>query len=279
MRVIVNKQKPIALILDLKPASRVLEFTQGGRNFLKWNSKLGGECDYAKRIVHVMFSGNIKRRLAEFLAVPINAKNRAKVLQLDIDPMVMGILRKSVRDSSVSFRTQSNGVGIVNVVEHCSARLIDEFPKDFFNRSQIGIKIEVLFLDIQNEGVLGMKAAQGAIAFVPFGNKIFAAPIPMRVRSEKRNFGADIMRRMESAFAQHVCGHCRGSGFAVHSGDNNPALCAHDCSQGFRATHDRFTGIAPAYQNWIVRSDCGRKNDKLGGIRVLRTMLLMKPQA
>ena len=40
MRVIVNKQKTIALILDLKPAPRVLEFTKRSRNFFERNSKL-----------------------------------------------------------------------------------------------------------------------------------------------------------------------------------------------------------------------------------------------
>ena len=53
-----------------------------------------------------------------------------------------------------------------------------------------------------------MKAAQGAVAFVTFSNEIFAARIPVRVRSENWNFGTDIIGRMQSTFAQNVCCHC-----------------------------------------------------------------------
>ena len=208
MRVIVHEQKTIALILDLKPTPRVLEFTKRSCNFFKWNSKLRSECDHTKGIVHVVFAGNVQGCLAECLAALTNAKKRAEVPQLDIDAAIMGVLRKSVGDSAFAFPTQSSGVRIVNVVENCSARLLDELPKHFFNRSQVGIKIQMLFLDVQNEGVLGMEAAQGAVAFVSFSNKIFAAPIPVCIGSENWNFGADVMRRMESAFAQHVCRHC-----------------------------------------------------------------------
>ena len=46
----------------------------------------------------------------------------------------------------------------------------------------------MLLFDVQNEGVLGMEAAQRAIAFVAFGNKIFAARIPVRVRFRESEF-------------------------------------------------------------------------------------------
>ena len=38
-----------------------------------------------------------------------------------------------------------------------------------------------------------MKAAQRAVAFVAFGNEIFTALVPIRVRSENRNFSAHIV--------------------------------------------------------------------------------------
>src|SRR5438034_3852772 len=79
MRVIVHEQKTFALILDLKPTPRVLEFTKRSCNFFKWNSKLRSECDHAKGIVHVVFAGNVQGCLAEYLAAPTNAKKRAEV--------------------------------------------------------------------------------------------------------------------------------------------------------------------------------------------------------
>src|SRR5213593_3972652 len=123
-----------------------------------------------------------------------------------------------------------------------------------------------------------MEAAQGPVAFVTFSNEIFAARIPVRVRSENWNFGTDIMGRMQSTFAQNVCCHCRGCCFAVHSGDNDAALRAHDCSQSLRTAHDRLTRSAPAYENRIVVFNGGGKNNQLGGISLFRAMLLIKVQ-
>ena len=80
--------------------------------------------------------------------------------------------------------------------------------KDFFDGGEIRIKIKMLFLDIQDEAVLRMEAAQGAIAFVTFGDEIFAARVPVRVRSENWNFGAHVIRRMQFTFAQDVSCHC-----------------------------------------------------------------------
>src|SRR5438046_10275925 len=97
-----------------------------------------------------------------------------------------------------------------------------------------------------------MKAAQRAVAFVAFGNEIFAALVPIRVRSENRNFSAHIVRRMQSALAKHMCRHCGSGCFAMHSGDHNAALGLHDCSDGFRSTVQRLSPTARGWEDWIV---------------------------
>src|SRR5262245_3517982 len=137
----------------------------------------------------------------------------------------------------------------------------------------------MFFLDVENEGVLRVKAAQRAVAFVSFGNEVFAARVPMRVCSENWNFSADIVRRMQAAFAKHVCSHCGRSCFAMHSGDHDAALGLHDCSDGFRPAGQRFSGTPRSQENWIVVFDRGGKNDKLSGIRMLGSMLILKAQA
>src|SRR4029077_10047561 len=137
----------------------------------------------------------------------------------------------------------------------------------------------MFFLDVQNEGMLGMEKAQRAIALVAFGNKIIAARIPVRDRLKNRNFGANVMRLMYPTLAQNVGCHCRGCCFAVHSGDNNAALCGHDRSQSFRATEDRFSRVTPAYENLIIVCNCGGKNNKIGCVSMLPAMLFVKAQS
>ena len=72
MRIIVDEQKPVARVFDLEPAARVLEFPKRCRDLVERNRKLGSQCDYAKRVMHVVFSGNIEGRLPEFLAAAKN---------------------------------------------------------------------------------------------------------------------------------------------------------------------------------------------------------------
>src|SRR5437016_14545472 len=104
--------------------------------------------------------------------------------------------------------------------------------KDPFDFRQVFIKIEMFRLDIQNQDMFGMKTTNGAVALVPFGHKKFTTRIPVRVLSEDRNFRADVMRRMQPALAQDMCGHSRGGGFTMHADGNGlgPSLnytCEH----------------------------------------------------
>src|SRR5438309_1045942 len=104
--------------------------------------------------------------------------------------------------------------------------------------------------------MFGMKTANGAVALVSFGHKKLTTRVPMRVLSEDRNFGADVMRRVQSAFAQDMRGHGRGGGFAVHAADNDSAFPLHDRSQRFGAPRRSRFRSARANENWIIGSDC-----------------------
>src|ERR1700704_1594916 len=88
------------------------------------------------------------------------------------------------------------GVGIVRAIKNGAAGLIEQLGKDLFNGGEVGIKIEMLLFDVENEGVLRREEPDGAIAFVAFGHEIFAARIPMRIRTEERNLSADIVGRV-----------------------------------------------------------------------------------
>ena len=74
MCVIVNKQKALALILDLEPAPCVLEFTKRSCDFFKRNSKLDSERDHAQGIVDIVRARHVQHRFAEFLFAKINTK-------------------------------------------------------------------------------------------------------------------------------------------------------------------------------------------------------------
>src|SRR4029079_18981636 len=124
-----------------------------------------------------------------------------------------------------------------------------------------------------------MKAAQRAVAFVAFGNEIFATLVPIRIRSEDGNFSANIMGWMQSAFPKDMGRHGGSGCFAMHSGDHNPAFDLHDCSDGFRATVKQFSATGRGQENWIVVLNGGGKHNKFRSVRMLSEMLFMKTQA
>ena len=63
--------------------------------------------------------------------------------------------RKLRGHRAFALAAQSRGVRIVNVVENASAGLIDQLRKHFFDSREIGIEVEVFFLDVQDECALG----------------------------------------------------------------------------------------------------------------------------
>src|SRR5512132_1279418 len=65
----------------------------------------------------------------------------------------------------------------------------------------------------------------------------------------------------------------------MHSGDHDAALGLHDCSEGFRATEQRFSATARGSETWIVVLNRGGKNNKVSSVRMLSEMLFMKAQA
>ena len=134
------------------------------------------------------------------------------------------------------------GVRIVRAIKDRAAGLIEQLRKDRFDRGEVRVKIEMLFLDVQDERVLRIEKAQRAVALVAFRHEIFAARIPMRVRAEQRNFRADIMRRMQPAFAQNMRRHGGSRRLAMHARDHDSALARHDRRQRFGPAHERLPG-------------------------------------
>src|SRR5260370_9645104 len=278
MRVIIDEQKTIAGVLYFKPAPGVFEFEKGTRNFLKGDPKFVGQRDDTNSIVDVVPSGNIQHRFAQLFVPKINTKNRCKIAQVDIGATIVGVFGKTVGDCGFSLRAQSRRVYIIGVEKDYTDGWLDELSENFFDRGKIDIEIKVLLFNVQNEDIFGAKATQRSIPFVAFRHKTFATWIPMRIASKNRNFCTDVIRWMEPGFAQNVRCHRGGGRFSMHSCNNDPALALHDGGEGFGPTHGRFSRIMCAHENWIVDLDCRRKDNKIGGASVVRTMGLVKTQ-
>ena len=65
----------------------------------------------------------------------------------------------------------------------------------------------------------------------------------------------------------------------MHSGDDDPALCRHDCGQRFRSPQQWRAGGACRRADRIVFPDGGRIDHELSVLRILRAMLRVKAKS
>ena len=195
---------------------------------------------------------------------------------MNVRRAIVGCLGQTVTNDAARRSTYAPGGGLIGTIKDLAGGLGEQLAEDFLDRGQIGVKVEMFLLYIKYQGMLGVKQGDRAVAFVAFGHEKFAARVPVRVGPENRDFSADVMRRMQSAFTQDVRGHRGRRCFTVHSDDENPALRRHDRSQCFRATRSFLPAFLSALQNRVVLFDCGRINDQLGVACVGSAMLLIK---
>ncbi len=278
MRVIVHEEEAIALILDLKTPACVLETPERCDHLLERNPEFRGERDHSHSVAHVMTAGDVQDGFAQFFAPAENAENGSEILKVDIGAAIIRRGREAEGNGTWPRPANPRGMLVIHTIKNGAGSLIEQLGKDRFDRGEVRIKIEVLFLNVQNEGVLGFEITQRPVALIAFRDEIFAAPVPVRVRAEERNLRADIMGRMQSALAQNVRGHGGRCRLAVHPGDDNSALARHDRGERPRTAHRRLAGKTRAGENRIVVLDRRRKYHERSVMAVFDTMLFVETQ-
>jgi hypothetical protein len=78
----------------------------------------------------------------------------------------------------------------------------DELVEDRFDVREVPVEIEVLLFNVENDCVLWMIVNEGAVALITFRYKVLTLGIPIGVRAENGNFGADVMRGAQTTHPQ-----------------------------------------------------------------------------
>src|SRR6185295_15057030 len=101
--------------------------------------------------------GHVQGRFTELLPAPKDTKDRREVLQRHIPPLIIRVLCEPEGDRARIIGAKTRGIRIIGAVQNGTSRLVEQLPVDRFNRGQVRIEIEMLFLNVQDERVLGMK--------------------------------------------------------------------------------------------------------------------------
>src|SRR4030095_7903363 len=236
------------------------------------NTEFGGERDHAKRVADVVLPGHAQGTVAEFLVAALHAEGRRKIMQFKTGRAIPRGVAEAIGNRRLMRFADSPGVRIVGAKENRAFSLGEQLPKDFLDRHEVLVEIEMLFFDVKYERVFRLEKLQRAIALVALRDEKFAAPIPVRVAAQNWNFRADIMRRMQATAAQNVRRHrCRGR-FSMHARDDDSAFAEHDCGEGFSAANRGNLARTRVRQNRVVLLNRGGKNDQLDAAGVLCPM-------
>jgi len=268
--VVVDQQKIFRIVHDFEPAPGPAESLQRGGTFLQLQSQFGTERQHRRGIEHIVLAGNIECHAGEFLVFAAERKGGGKTRAGDILAGIGSIL--AVGDRAWTSGADATRPGIVRAVKNFPLRLVEQLTESRIDGRQVGVVVEMFRFDVQNDGVFRMVADDRAIAFVPLGDKIFAAGIPARIRPENRDFGADIVRRMRAGGAKNVGRHGRDSRLAVHARDEDSLFSKHQSGECVGTAHHRFVQAFSRIEGGISFADRGGINDQLRIDHVLGTL-------
>ena len=173
-------------------------------------------------------------------------------------------------------RADSPGPLVIRAVENLARCLVDEAFVNGVYRGEILVKIEMLRLNIEHNGMLGVIVDECAVAFIAFGYEPLAFRVPARICSQNRNFSSHIVAGFESSGPQDMCGHGRGRCFSVHTGDHDSFFGVHDRSQRIGAARQRKSESDRLIVSGIPRFDRGRVNNDIRSMHALRRVGTMK---
>jgi len=104
-----------------------------------------------------------------------------------------------VRNGTWMVLTDARSMKVVGGEKDLPSGLTEEFLEDRFDGWEVGVIIEMLLFDVEDDGVFWMIEGESSIAFIPFGDKVFSVGIPVSVGAENRDFGTHVMGRREAA--------------------------------------------------------------------------------
>ena len=127
--------------------------------------------------------------------------------------------------------------------------------------------IEMLGVDIGDDGDVGRQLEEGAVGFVGLHHHPVAGPEP-RIGAVGVDDAAVDHRRVEAGAVEQRRDHRGGRGLAVGAGDGDAALQPHQFGQHLGAPHHRQALGARGDQLRIVRLDGGGDDDDVGAVDV-----------
>ena len=206
-----------------------------------------------------------KRGLGAGLAVANDHREaRDAIAEIDAGEPDIGLRILAIGDHppvlDLSGKLADRGVVEAHDRETVEGNIFDKSAKGLLDRIEGPEMIEMLGIDIGDDGDFGGKLEEGAVAFVGFDDHPIAGAEP-RIGAVGVDDAAIDDGRIEFAgFEKGGDERCRG-GLAMRPGDGDALLQAHELGEHFRAAHDGQALLPRGDEFGVVALDRGRDHD------------------
>ena len=169
--------------------------------------------------------------------------------------------------------------GIFGTMHPVARSLAQKLAEDGFDRVDPIIEIQVLGFDVENDRMLRVKVYQRAIAFIALRHEQLALRIPMRIGSENRDLGSDIVTWLHAALTQNMGGQRRSRRLAMGAADDDALFVRHHRSQSLGPAYQRDALFVGGLIGHIARLDRAGIDDHVAVLHLLLAVRCKKLQA
>ena len=192
---------------------------------------------------------------------------RAAARRGEIDQPRIGLRIFAIGDDAAVLDLADDGLHHRMVDAHhgkaVERHVLDEIAEGVLHRLERPEVIEMLRVDIGDDGDVGRQFQKRAVALVGLHHHPFAGPQP-RVGAVGVDDAAIDHGRIEIAGIEQGRDHRGGGGLAMGAGDRDAAFQPHQFGQHFGAAHHRDALGARRHQFGIVALDRGRHHQHIG---------------
>ena len=169
--------------------------------------------------------------------------------------MEVGTAARAIGDgAALNLREHAAQQGIV-VADHdhsVEGDVIHKIQESAFDVAHVAIAVHVFAIDVGDDGENWRELEKRAVTLVGLGDEILRFT-ETGVRSHGVDAAADDYGRIELAACQYGRDHGSGCGLAMHSGDGDAVLQAHQFGQHFGALDDGNVEGVRLGDFWIGR--------------------------
>ena len=273
--VVVKHHHAVLFADKFKAARDSFEFGASLACHIRRNPLFHGERHGGCRVQHVMAAGNLEAEFAKVLAVVQNFKNREALVKAQVVYAVLGLTAKAIRYHRLAHARKNRlHVRVVEAQNSLTVErnLVHELHEGILDFLDVLVGIQVIGIDIGDNGRRRHHRKEATVKFVTFGNQVITAAhlgaAPLALHDTAHNNG-----RVKACIFPNLAYDRSGRRLTMSTRNRKRVLHTHEFTEHFGAADYRNTAVTGFDKFWIIVRDSRRINHQVGIFDILGFML------